>query len=95
MKKVIYKCEKCSGEISDSQKFCNHCGSQLMDAQKQYYIVEVEKGVDWPNGYLNYNGDVVESIKKAEKFENKVDAENAATSFNIEYGNKRIYARVR
>jgi hypothetical protein len=32
MKKVIYKCEKCEGEISDSDKFCTHCGSQLMDS---------------------------------------------------------------
>lgn len=34
MKKKIFKCEKCSGEVSDSQKFCNHCGSALQDGCK-------------------------------------------------------------
>lgn len=60
------------------------------------FIVEVEKALDWNAGYLNWNNKVTEDIKKAIEFENKEEAQNAATLFNIEYGRGgRIYARVR
>lgn len=29
MKTKIFKCEKCTGVVSDSAKFCNHCGGQF------------------------------------------------------------------
>jgi predicted amidophosphoribosyltransferase len=27
--KTIFKCGKCKNEVNDSQRFCNHCGSQF------------------------------------------------------------------
>lgn len=60
------------------------------------FFVEVEKAIDWESGYLNWDNKVVTDIKDAQDFDNKEDAEDAATTFNIEYGrNGRIYARVR
>lgn len=60
------------------------------------FFVEVEKAIDWGSGYLNWDNKVVTDIKDAQDFDNKEDAEDAATTFNIEYGrNGRIYARVR
>lgn len=60
------------------------------------YIVEVEKGIDWNNGFLNYAGKVIEDIRQAEQFEDYQNAEDAATLFNAEYGKSgKIYARVR
>ena len=60
------------------------------------FFVEVEKGLDWEKGYLNWNNKVVTDIKDAQEFDNEEDAEDAATTFNIDYGrNGRIYARVR
>ena len=35
MKTKIYKCEKCSTEVNDSQTFCHSCGSQF-DASVKY-----------------------------------------------------------
>lgn len=32
MKKKVFKCGKCQGEVTDTQKFCNHCGSELSPA---------------------------------------------------------------
>lgn len=65
-----------------------------MDAKK--FIIEVEKALDWNAGYLNYDGKVVEDIKEAQEFDSEEEAEDEATSFNIEYGKGgRIYARVR
>jgi hypothetical protein len=62
---------------------------------EQKFFVEVEKALDWEAGYLNWNGKVVTDIKEAQEFDSKEDAEDAASSFNIEYGrNGRIYARV-
>ena len=59
------------------------------------FFVEVEKALDWENGYLNWDNKVVTDIKEAQEFDNKEDAEDAASTFNIEYGrNGRIYARV-
>ena len=29
MKTKIYKCEKCSTEVNDSQTFCHNCGSKF------------------------------------------------------------------
>jgi len=59
------------------------------------FFVEVEKALDWENGYLNWDNKVVTDIKEAQEFDSKEDADDAATSFNIEYGrNGRIYARV-
>lgn len=64
-------------------------------ADKKFFV-EVEKALDWQDGYLNWNGKVVTDIKEAEHFEKLEDAEDTAASFNIEYGrNGRIYARVR
>ena len=64
-----------------------------MEAKK--FIIEVEKALDWNAGYLNYDGKVVEDIKEAQEFDSE-EAEDEATSFNIEYGKGgRIYARVR
>jgi hypothetical protein len=61
-----------------------------------YYFVEVEKGLDWNNGYLDYNNKVVEDITKANHFESEEEAQDAANTFNIEFGRGgRIYARVR
>lgn len=63
--------------------------------ENKTFIVEVEKALDWEAGYLNWNNKVVADIKDAQGFDNKEDAEDAATTFNIEYGrNGRIYARV-
>lgn len=65
-----------------------------MESTKKAFFVEVEKGVDWGKGYLDYNNEVVSDIKDAHKFDSKEDAENTADSFNIEYGrNGKIYAR--
>ena len=27
----VYKCESCGNEVSDSQKFCNHCGAEFIN----------------------------------------------------------------
>ena len=60
------------------------------------FFVEVEKALDWENGYLNWDNKVVTDIKEAQEFDNEEDAEDAASIFNITYGrNGRIYARVR
>jgi hypothetical protein len=60
------------------------------------FFVEVEKALDWNNGYLNWDNKVVNNIKDAHEFDSKEDAQDAASIFNIEYGrNGRIYARVR
>jgi hypothetical protein len=57
------------------------------------FYVEVEKALDWENGFLNCEGNVVTSIDDAEKFTSREEAEDAAASFNIAYGrNGRIYA---
>lgn len=59
------------------------------------YIIEVEKGLDWEAGYLNWDNKVVANIKDACIFNNKEEADDSATLFNIEFGsNGRIYARV-
>lgn len=29
MKTMVYKCEKCSGQVSDADSFCVHCGAQF------------------------------------------------------------------
>jgi hypothetical protein len=61
-----------------------------------YFFVEVEKGLDWNNGYLDYDNKVVENIKYAHHFESEEEAQNAASAFNVEFGcGGRIYARVR
>jgi hypothetical protein len=63
-------------------------------ADKKFFV-EVEKAIDWENGYLNWDNKVVTDIKEAQEFDSKEDAEDAASTFNIEYGrNGRIYARV-
>lgn len=63
---------------------------------EQKFFVEVEKALDWENGYLNWDNKVVTDIKEAQEFDSKEDAEDAACTFNIDYGrNGRIYARVR
>jgi hypothetical protein len=62
---------------------------------KTSFIVEVEKSLDWENGFLNYEGKVVSNISEAHNFETEEDAEDAADSFNREFGrNGRILARV-
>jgi hypothetical protein len=62
---------------------------------KTKFIVEIEHGLDWNNGYLNDDSKVVEDIKEANEWDNKESAQDAATNFNIKYGrNGRIYARV-
>jgi len=62
---------------------------------KKTFIVEVEKALDWNEGYLNWDNKVVEDINDAQQFDNEEEAEDAASMFNIEYGRKgRIYARV-
>lgn len=59
------------------------------------FFVKVEKALDWEKGYLNWDNKVVTDIKEAQEFDNKEDAEDSATTFNIEYGrNGKIYARV-
>lgn len=64
-------------------------------SKTETFFVEVEKGCDWNNGYLNYDNKVVNDIKDAQKFDSKEDAGDAADSFNIEYGRGgRIYARI-
>lgn len=66
-----------------------------MENQNQFFV-EVEKALDWENGYLNWDNKVVTDIKEAQVFDSKEDAEDAASMFNITYGrNGRIYARVR
>lgn len=67
-------------------------------ATERKFIVEVEKALDWENGYLNWNNKVVTDIKDAQEFDSEEDAEDAAATFNIQYDYKhqgRIYARVR
>jgi hypothetical protein len=60
------------------------------------FIVEVEKGLNWNHGYLNWKGEVVEDIKEANEWDNEEEAQDAASLFNIEYGRGgRIYAKVR
>jgi hypothetical protein len=62
------------------------------------FLVEVEKGLDWNAGYLNYDNEVVEDIKEAYKFEDEEEANNAAHFFNQKYNRglqSKIYARVR
>lgn len=60
------------------------------------FIIELEKGLDWENGYLNHDNMPVTDIKEACEFEEKEDAEDAASLFNMEYGQGgRVYARVR
>lgn len=64
--------------------------------ENKTFFVEVEKGLDWENGFLDWNGKVVTNIIDAYEFENEEDAEDAASTFNIQFGrNGRIYARVR
>lgn len=66
-----------------------------MEATKTF-IVEVEKGLDWNAGYLNWNSEVSEDIKEANEFDSEESAQESADLFNIEFGrNGRIYARVR
>lgn len=60
------------------------------------FFVEVEKALDWNNGYLNWDNKVVESINDAQEFDSREEAEDAASTFNTTYGrNCRIYARVK
>lgn len=62
------------------------------------FIVEVEKGLNWNHGYLNWKGEVVEDIKEANEWDNEEDAENEASLFNIKYDRNsqgKIYAKVR
>lgn len=69
--------------------------TQLKDKK---FFVEVEKALDWENGYLDWNNKVVTNIKEAQEFDNEEDAEDAASTFNIQYDYNhtgRIYARVR
>jgi hypothetical protein len=62
---------------------------------KKQFIVEIEKALDWENGFLCENK-VVSEITQAQEFDNIEDAQDAADLFNIEYGRDgRIYARVR
>ena len=42
------------------------------------FFVEVEKALDWENGYLNWDNKVVTDIKEAQEFDSKEDAEDAA-----------------
>ena len=61
-----------------------------MTTQKTF-IVEVEKALDWSEGYLNWDNKVVEDINDAQHFDDEEEAEDAAAMFNIEYGrNGRI-----
>jgi len=65
-----------------------------MTTQKTF-IVEVEKALDWNEGYLNWDNKVVQDINDAQQFDDEEEAEDAAKMFNIKYGkNGRIYARV-
>jgi hypothetical protein len=65
-------------------------------AINKHFYVEVEKGLNWEDGFLNSNSEVVPDITKAALFDSKEDAEEAASLFNIEHGKGgRIYARVR
>lgn len=60
------------------------------------FIIEVEKGLDWEAGYLNWEGKVVTDIKDAVEYEDEGEAEDEAALFNMEYGRGvKVYARVR
>jgi hypothetical protein len=64
------------------------------DREPKTFIVEVEKALDWENGFLNWDNKVVPNIKDAQTFDSEEDANDAAALFNNEYGrNGRIYAR--
>ncbi len=60
------------------------------------FIIEVEKGLDWEAGYLDWQGRVVTDIKEAAEYDNEDAAEEEAYFFNEKYGRGvKIYARVR
>jgi hypothetical protein len=66
-----------------------------IDENQKRFFVEVEKALDWENGYLNWDNKVVTDINECQMFDEKEDAEDAASRFNITYGSSgRIYARV-
>ena len=69
MKKKVYVCEKCNGQVSDSARFCNHCGSQF-DAHKKTgygvkYLMNAGISQEKALAIMSYHGSLgaVRSVK--------------------------------
>lgn len=66
MKKTIYHCGDCKREVSLQDKFCCSCGGQLMDATKEYYVVEYYD-VQGGHGELNSHPTYEQALAEGKK----------------------------